>query len=398
MPKVLNGIRVLDLTHVLAGPFAGYQLAVLGAEVIKVESPHEPDQARFQGSDRSLNDAGMGTAFLSQAANKKALSLDLKSEAGRDVLKRLVVTADVLIENYRPGALDALGLGYAELKNINPCLIYCSISAFGTTGPKRELTAYDGVIQAFSGMMAMTGFPGTDPVKCGAPVVDYATGTTAALAIMAALFQRMGSGGEGQFVEVAMLDVAMILSSSHLTSYLWNGSHPQQKGNSYPFATIGCYEATDAHIMISASNMRQQRRLWEVLDRADLVKHSNSERLDAFQAERDVLAAIIRTQSADHWEALFRGHGIPISRVQRMGEMLDDEQVQSRKVLHRFSEEPGALKGLVVPVSAFQLSSSPTAIDRVPQTVGAQDEELLLELGYGEQDILDMRAAGVICQ
>lgn len=398
MSIVLKGMRVLDLTHVLAGPFAGYQLAMLGAEVIKIESPHEPDQARFQGSDRKLNDVGLGTAFLSQSANKKALSLDLKSEAGREVLRRLVATADVLIENYRPGALEVLGLGYTDLKAINNRLVYCSISAFGSTGPKRTRTAYDGVIQAFSGMMAMTGFPGTDPVKCGAPVVDYATGTTAALAIMAALFQRLNSGGEGQFVEVAMLDVAMILSSSSLTSFLWNGSHPQQKGNSYPFATIGCYQASDAPIMISASNLRQQQRLWEVLGRADLIKRDNNARLDGYSEERDALVSIIRTQTADHWEQLFQSRSIPVSRVRRMSEMLDDEQVQSRKVLHRFSEGAGDLDGLVVPVAAFQLSHSPTEVHRVPQRVGAQDEDLLRELGYGEDDILAMRAAGVICQ
>ena len=210
MPKALQGIRVLDLTHVLAGPFAGYQLAVMGAEVIKIEAPDEPDQARFQGSDHALNDEGMGTAFLAQGANKQSLTLNLKTEMGRELLRELVLTADVLLENYRPGALDALGLGYAELSALKPGLVYCSISAFGSTGPKRELTAYDGVIQAYSGMMAMTGDAGSSPVKCGAPVVDYATGTTAAAAILAALLHRRDSG-RGQFVEVAMSDVALIL-------------------------------------------------------------------------------------------------------------------------------------------------------------------------------------------
>ena len=154
LPKILEGIRVLDLTHVLAGPFGSYQLAVLGAEVIKIEAPDEPDQARFQGSDHDLNDEGMGTAFLAQASNKQSITLNLKSETGRHVLRQLVQTADILIENYRPGALEALGLGYEDLAALNPELIYCSISAFGSTGPKRELTAYDGVIQAYSGMMA----------------------------------------------------------------------------------------------------------------------------------------------------------------------------------------------------------------------------------------------------
>lgn len=400
MTPVLKGVRVLDLTHVLAGPFAAYQLAVMGAEVIKIESPEEPDQARYQGSDAALNDAGMGTAFLSQASNKKSLALNLKAEAGREVLRKLVKTADVLIENYRPGAFDALGLGYADLSAINPRLIYCSISAFGSTGPKRELTAYDGVVQAYSGMMAMTGEPGTAPVKCGAPVVDYATGTTAAMAILAALLQRgqnekLGEG-LGQFVEVAMSDVAMILSSSHLTGFLWNGAHPEQKGNRYPFATIGCYPASDAPLMISASNLRQQRRLWEALGRADLVKHNNRDRIKGYAEEAQILTQTLAAEPVDHWEQLLREHRVPVSRVQRMENMLADQHVRGRKVLHRFSDEAGTLAGLTVPVSGFQLSRSPVQVTSPPQAVGAQNQDLLLELGYLSADIEAMRAQGVI--
>jgi crotonobetainyl-CoA:carnitine CoA-transferase CaiB-like acyl-CoA transferase len=396
MKPVLQNIRVLDLTHVLAGPFAGYQLAVLGAEVIKIESPDEPDQARYQGSDAALNDAGMGTAFLSQASNKKALALNLKTEAGRQVLLQLVQTADVLIENYRPGAFDALGLGYADLSAINPRLVYCSISAFGSTGPKRELTAYDGVVQAYSGMMAMTGEPGTAPVKCGAPVVDYATGTTAAMAILAALLQRIQDDGLGQFVEVAMCDVAMILASSHLTGYLWNGAHPEQKGNRYPFATIGCYQASDAPLMVSASNLRQQRRLWEALGRADLVKHNNRDRIKGYAEEAQALTQILATESVEHWEALLQEHRVPVSRVQRMEAMLADEHVRGRKVLHRFAGDAGALAGLTVPVSGFQLSRSPVQVTSPPQAVGAQNHDLLSALGYPPADIEALRAQGVI--
>jgi len=396
MTPVLKGVRVLDMTHVLAGPFAGYQLAVMGAEVIKIESPEEPDQARYQGSDAALNDAGMGTAFLSQASNKKSLALNLKTEVGRGVLRRLVQTADVLIENYRPGAFDALGLGYAELSAINSKLIYCSISAFGSSGPKRELTAYDGVVQAYSGMMAMTGEPGTAPVKCGAPVVDYATGTTAAMAILAALLQRTQDEGLGQFVEVAMSDVAMILTSSHLTGYLWNGLHPEQKGNRYPFATIGCYQASDAPLMVSASNLRQQRRLWEVLGRTELIKDNNRDRIKDYAEEARTLTQIIATESVDHWEALLREHRVPASRVQRLETMLADEHVRGRQVLHRFAEEAGTLAGLTVPVSGFQLSRTPVQVTSPPQPVGAQNQDLLSALGYSPGDIEAMRAQGVI--
>lgn len=395
MPKVLEGIRVLDLTHVLAGPFGSYQLAVLGAEVIKIESPDEPDQARFQGSDHDLNDQGMGTAFLAQASNKQSVTLNLKSEAGRRILRQLVQTADILVENYRPGALDALGLGYADLSALKPDLIYCSISAFGSSGPKRELTAYDGVIQAYSGMMAMTGEAGTSPVKCGAPVVDYATGTTAAAAILAALLHRK-SHGVGQFVEVAMSEVAMILCSSHLTGHFWNGWHPEQKGNRYPFASMGCYQTADAPLMISASNLRQQRRLWEALGRQDLIKENNRERIRGHDAEFEALRDIFATKPVEHWERVLQAARVPASRVQRMEAMLADEHLQSRTVLHRFGEDAGALAGLTVPVAGFRMSACNVEVNSVPQAAGAQNEHVLRSLGYLKDDIKRLKASGVI--
>ncbi|HXC14747.1 MAG TPA: CoA transferase, partial [Stellaceae bacterium] len=226
MTRPFEGIRIIDITHVLAGPFAAYQLAVLGAEVIKVEDPNDPDQTRGTGTDRELNRRQMGTGFLTQASNKRAITLDLKSEAGRGILKRLVAGADVMVENYRPGAFAALGLGYEAMSALNPRLIYCSISAFGQDGPRGDQTAYDHVIQATSGLMATTGTEEVNPIKFGSPAVDYATGTMAAFALASALFQRERTGC-GQRVDLAMLDVAMILMSSHLTGYLRNGTEPK---------------------------------------------------------------------------------------------------------------------------------------------------------------------------
>ena len=188
MTRPFEGIRVIDVTHVLAGPFAAYQLAVLGADVIKVEHPDEPDQSRGSGTDKALNRRNMGTAFLTQASNKRSIALDLKQAGDREVLKKLVATADVFVENYRPGAFEALGLGYDALAAINPRLIYASFSAFGQHGPRGGQTAYDHVIQATSGIMAMTGTKDVHPVKIGAPAVDYATGMTGAFALSAALF------------------------------------------------------------------------------------------------------------------------------------------------------------------------------------------------------------------
>src|SRR6202161_761633 len=203
----------------------------MGADVIKVEHPDDPDQSRDTGSDNELNHSGMGTGFLTQGSNKRAITLNLKTEQGREILRRLVRTADVLVENYRPGAFEALGLGYEDLRKINPKLIYASFSAFGQGGPRREQTAYDHVIQSTSGIMAMTGTPEANPIKVGPPVVDYATGTMGAYALSAALFQREKTG-QGQRVDMAMLDVAIILMASHVTGYMRNGHPPKPSGNS----------------------------------------------------------------------------------------------------------------------------------------------------------------------
>src|SRR5262249_24618529 len=209
-----------------------------------------------------------------QASNKRSLTLDLRQARDRDILKKLVLTADVFVENYRPGAFEALGLGYDELAKINPRLIYASFSAFGQQGPRGVQTAYDHVIQASSGIMAMTGTEGVHPIKFGAPAIDYATGMSGAFALASALFQREPTG-RGQRIDMAMLDVAMILMSSHLTGYLHNGAHPKPHGNRHPHATNGAFETKDGLVMLGASNLRQQRRLWTVLDRPDMIKRSN---------------------------------------------------------------------------------------------------------------------------
>ena len=233
--KAFEGYRVLDLTHVLAGPFCTYQLAVLGAEVIKIEPPGEPDMVRAEGASEVLNRQGMGIMFQSQGANKRALSLNLKCEAGRAIFRRLVAVADVVVENYRAGAFPSLGLGYEDLASLNPSLIYCSITGFGQTGPKAGHTAFDNVIQARSGLMATTGTVDTAPVRVGAPVLDYGTGAQAAFAIAAALLRRERTG-QGQRLDVSMLDAALVLMASAVATSEASGEPPVPHGNSHPKA------------------------------------------------------------------------------------------------------------------------------------------------------------------
>ncbi len=394
--KAFQNYRVIDTTHVLAGPFATFQLATLGADVIKVEDPNDPDQARLQGPDRAMNGIGMGTAFLGQAGNKSSLAIDLKTPEGKEAMLRLLDTADVFIENYRPGAFEALGLGYEDLKLRNPGLIYCSLSAFGSTGPRRELRGYDNIIQAFSGFMAMTGDDPDKPFKCGAPIMDYAAGTTTAYAITAALLQRARNGGIGNFVDVSMLDVAMMFATSHVASYFWNGKVPAPRGNTYAFATIGMYPASDALMMVSASNLRQQARLWRLLGREDMVKQDNNQRLDAHEAESAVLQTAFLDHPAAYWEEWLQEHGIPCARIRRLDEALNDAQILARPVLHKFDGEDGTPEGMTTTLAGFRMQEDGPSLERAPQKLGAQSEQILSEIGYSRDEIASLRAAGVI--
>jgi crotonobetainyl-CoA:carnitine CoA-transferase CaiB-like acyl-CoA transferase len=395
MTRPFEGIRIIDITHVLAGPFAAYQLAVLGAEVIKVEDPNDPDQTRGTGTDRELNRRQMGTGFLTQASNKRAITLDLKSGAGRGILKRLVAGADVMVENYRPGAFAALGLGYEAMSALNPRLIYCSISAFGQDGPRGDQTAYDHVIQATSGLMATTGTEEVNPIKFGSPAVDYATGTMAAFALASALFQRERTGC-GQRVDLAMLDVAMILMSSHLTGYLRNGTEPKPSGNRHAHATNSCYEAKDGLVMLGASNLRQQRRLWLALERPDMVKEDNEARDHDRDREAGLLADILKTRTADEWEIFFQARHVPAARVRRLAEAVQDPQFATRGVTHRHDGAPGIEGGFAVPLAAFKLAHGGPSIETPPPEFGADTDAVLAEHGYAPSEIADFRRAGVI--
>ena len=382
--RPFEGIRVIDITHVLAGPFAAYQLAVLGADVIKVEHPDDPDQSRGVGTDKELNRRNMGTAFLTQASNKRSITLDLKQEKDREILKKLVATADVFVENYRPGAFEALGLGYTALSAINPRLIYASFSAFGQNGPRGTQTAYDHVIQATSGIMAMTGTPEVNPVKFGSPAVDYATGMTGAFAISSALFQRDRTG-KGQRIDMAMLDVAMILMSSHLTGYLRNGKHPKPSGNRHPHATNSAYMAKDALVMLGASNLRQQRRLWTLLERPDMIKKTNDERDADREREAVLLTEIMRTRTADEWEAFLQARHVPAARVRSMSEAVADPQLASRGIIHRHQGGAGIEGGFGVPLAAFTFAHGGPRIDSAPPTLGQHNEEIFGELGVKQR-------------
>jgi crotonobetainyl-CoA:carnitine CoA-transferase CaiB-like acyl-CoA transferase len=395
MTRPFEGISIIDITHVLAGPFAAYQLAVLGADVIKVEHPDEPDQSRETGTDSMLNRRNMGTSFLTQGSNKRSITLDLKTEEGREILKKLVARSDVLVENYRPGAFEALGLGWEAMRKINPRLIYCSISAFGQNGTRREQTAYDHVIQASSGIMAATGTEEVNPIKVGVPAVDYATGTMGAFALAAALFQRERTD-EGQHIDLAMLGVAMMMQASLLTGYFRNGTEPKPHGNKQPFATNSAYEAEEGIVMIGASNIRQQARFWRAVERPDMIKTGNEARLDDREREAAVIADIIKTKTAHEWEAYFQARHVPAARVRTMPEALADPHFAGRRVFHHFNEMPGIDGPLGVPLAAFKFAHGGPSIEHPPHEMGQDTDAVLGELGYSAADIAQLRKARVV--
>ena len=393
--RPFEGIRIIDITHVLAGPFAAYQLAVLGADVIKVEHPDDPDQSRDSGTDRMLNRRNMGTGFLTQGSNKRSITLDLKTEEGCDILKKLVATADVLVQNYRPGAFEALTLGYEDLLKINPRLIYCSISAFGQDGARREQTAYDHVIQATSGIMASTGTEEVNPIKIGAPAVDYATGTMGAFALSAALFQRERTG-KGQHIDLAMIGVAMMMQASLMTGYFRNGAEPRPHGNKQPYATNSAYDAREGMVMIGASNIRQQARFWRAVGREDLIKQDNEARVDDREREAAIIADIIKTKTADEWEVYFQARHVPAARVRTMAEALADPHFATRRVFHKFDGVPGIDGPLGVPLAAFKFAHGGPSIEHPPHEMGQDTAGVLGELGYDAAAVARLRDKKVI--
>jgi crotonobetainyl-CoA:carnitine CoA-transferase CaiB-like acyl-CoA transferase len=395
--RPFEGVKILDCTHVLAGPFAAYQLAVLGADVIKVEDPNEPDQSRESGADMALNKVRMGTGFLTQGSNKRSIALNLKTEGGREALKRLVRDwADVLIENYRPGAFTALGLGYADMSRLKPKLVYASMTAYGQDGPRGNQTAYDMAIQATSGITASTGTLDSGPIKTGAPVIDYATGTTGAFAIAAALYQTLRTG-KGQHIDMSMLDVALILQASHVTDHLHSGHTTKRNGNKMRFAESSLFETKDGLVQLAASNARQHRRFYTAIgEPAEATRVSLDERYARYDEKCAMVAAKMKEKTADEWENYLEGKHIPAARVRELRETLQDPQLQHRGLLHRHASVPGVGKPVTVPIAAFKFAHGGPSVERPPARMGEHTDEVLKSAGYSADEIAGLHRAGAV--
>ncbi len=394
--RPFEGINIIDATHVLAGPFAAYQLGILGAAVIKIDNPISVDQVREQGPDQSLNDDNMGTYYLAQGSNKRSISLNLKHESGQAILKKLISNTDVFIENFRAGALSNIGLGYKDLKKIKRDLIYCSMTAFGQNGPRQNETAYDMQIQATSGLMCSTGTNEVNPIKVGPPIVDYSTGSIAAFAIASALFQREKTN-KGQYIDQSMFDVSMILMAADVTNYLWSGIPPKPSGNNHPFSGARCYQTKDGSLMLGAMNRNQHHRLFSLLDEKEIANKSNSvDRLKNAEVQAAIIEKFLKSETAEYWEKFFQDHHIPATKVRPLEDALNDKQIEFRNILHDFPNFLGTKKKLSVPIAAFNYDHGGPSVETPPPRIGEHTEEILMEIGINKNEQKELREKNVI--
>ena len=395
MGGLLDGIRVLDLTNVLAGPFGAYQLALLGAEVIKVESPGAGDLARQLGADPALNKALLGASFLAQNAGKRSVTINLKTAAGRDVFRRLVGSADVVIENFRPGVMERLGLGYDALREIRPGLVYCAISGFGQDGPLRDNPAYDQIVQGLSGLMSVTGDAASAPLRVGYPVADTIGGLTAAFAIAAALVRR-GRSGEGECIDVSMLEATLVTMGWQVSNWLIAGVRPQPLGNeNMTAAPSGLFATGDGPLNIAANQQQQFEALARLIGRPELAADPRfAEREDrkrnrfALKAE---IEAALAAKSAREWSALFNAQGVPAGEVLDIPDVLEHPQVTERELVKTFAGAPGVDKPVAVVRSGFRLKSGDPAPATPPPALGADTGDVLASLGFTQDEIARLR-------
>lgn len=383
----LEGIRIADFTHIMAGPYATHLLRLLGAEVIKVESPGRGDAMRNYGSDRAYD--GMAPAFIAVNAGKKSMSLDLKHPASVEAARRLIARCDVVVENFRPGVMARLGLGYAEAKALKPDIVYCSVSGYGQSGPLRDWPAIDNIVQATSGMMSLGGEPGDPPMRVGFPVVDTLTGQTAAFAILAALLKRQRSG-EGECIDVAMMDASLSFMASAIVPFLVTGQPMERTGNTgysgQPTAAL--FEAADGkQISLGVVQQNQFEALARLLEHEEWLTDPRFATSDLRRANaaalKTALSATLRERPAAVWEQLMSRAGVPCGMVRDVAEACALPHLEQRDLKIPL-QVPGlpANKHIEILNAGFLFQKDGPGVSEPPPLPGQHTEELLRWLGF----------------
>lgn len=398
MKKILEGIRVIDLTNVLSGPFATLHLSLLGAEVIKIENPKDGDLARKLGSKSEFNKKLMGTSFLAQNANKKSLTLNLKYPEAKEIFKKLVEVSDIVVENFRPRVMERLGLGYETLIEINPRIIYCAISGFGQDGPDADKPAYDQIIQGLSGVMAINGDQRLNPLRAGFPVCDTVGGLNAAFAIMAALYNREKTG-EGQFVDIAMLDSIMPLMGWVVSNWMLAGQQPQLLGNdNFTAAPSGVFRTADGVMNIAANKQEQWEDLCDLIGCPELKDDPRFKERDTRKANRFELTPILEKKlmqkPTNYWVDLFNTKGIPSGEILTLQDALDQEQLAHRRTFNEVDIPEVGRYPLFNLTAKF--SKTPGFVETPPPLLGEHNNEVLEMIGLTNEQIQDLRAKMIV--
>jgi len=390
----LSDIKVLDLTRVLAGPYATMVLADLGAEIIKIEQPGKGDDSRAYGPYKN----GESAYFMSLNRNKESLTLNLKAPEGKEILKRLVEKVDVLVENFRPGTMEKLGLGYDILKEINPRLVYASSTGYGQTGPYSQRPAYDAVVQAMGGIMSITGQADGKPTRVGTSVGDIFAGLFCAIGILSALHERENSG-KGQFVDVAMLDCQVAILENAISRYEFTGEIPRPIGNRHPsIVPFEPFDTLTAPIMVAAGNDRLWGTLCDLMGlgiASDPRFITNPLRNENYLTLRPILAERFMTKTAEEWQAMFDKAGIPSGPINTVDKVVANEQVLARDMILEV-EHPVA--GTTrIPGIPIKLSRTPGEIRMAAPVLGADTEKLLSQyLGLTSDQVAELREKQVI--
>ncbi len=399
MAAAFDGVRILDFTQVLAGPFAVMQLALLGAEVIKVEQPGTGDQTR--GLMNAGEDLAMSPSFMACNINKKSITLNLKSDEAIDIVKKLVAGIDVLVENFKGGTMQRLGLGYDTLKAIKPDLIYCSVTGYGQSGPKAGDAAYDGAIQASSGMMSQTGHPETGPTRTGYMPVDMSTALNTAFAISASL-HRKAVTGEGQRIDVAMMDTAIIMQAAQYANYINQGSLIGLQGNKSPTRqpTANVYPTSDGYIQITALRQPQVEKLFNELGLEDMLKQPEYEnprvRVKHPEAVHEAMSEALKKKTTNEWMEQLAPTGVPVAEVRELPEVVEDPQFADRNAFVTIPSPLNERESVTLAKAGYVTDRDGPDATSSPPNLGAHTEEVLRDVGYTRDEISALRDQGVI--